>query len=72
MDWFDAHRGIADLKTCDNLDWFEADARRYGYAHQLAFCAYDLLRYFTFEYLQKVFVEIVCLNQERQEKEHDS
>ena len=37
MDWFDAHRGIADLKTCDNLDWFEADARRYGYAHQLAF-----------------------------------
>ncbi len=37
MDWFDAHRGIVDLKTCDDLTWFEADARRYGYAHQLAF-----------------------------------
>ena len=34
-------------------------------------CAYDLLQYFTFKYLQKVFVEIVRLNQERQEKEHD-
>jgi hypothetical protein len=37
MDWFDAHQGIIDLKTCDDLTWFEADARRYGYAHQLAF-----------------------------------
>ncbi|RIK77251.1 MAG: hypothetical protein DCC68_17695 [Planctomycetota bacterium] len=37
MDWFDAHQGIVDLKTCDDLTWFEADARRYGYAHQLAF-----------------------------------
>jgi len=37
MDWFDPHRGIADLKTCDDLMWFEADARRYGYAHQMAF-----------------------------------
>jgi len=37
MDWFDPHRGIADLKTCDDLTWFEADARRYGYTHQLAF-----------------------------------
>lgn len=37
MDWFDPHLGIADLKTCDDLAWFEADARRYGYIHQLAF-----------------------------------
>jgi hypothetical protein len=37
MDWFDPHRGIMDLKTCDDLTWFETDARRYGYAHQLAF-----------------------------------
>lgn len=37
MDWLDPHRGIVDLKTCDDLTWFEADARRYGYAHQLAF-----------------------------------
>jgi len=37
MDWFDPHQGIVDLKTCDNLDYFEADSRRFGYAHQLAF-----------------------------------
>lgn len=37
MDWFNPDEGIVDLKTCDDLTWFEADARRYGYAHQLAF-----------------------------------
>jgi hypothetical protein len=38
MDWFNPRRGgIIDLKTCDDLTWFEADARRYGYAHQVAF-----------------------------------
>ena len=37
MDWFAADRGLVDLKTCDDLTWFESDARRYGYAHQLAF-----------------------------------
>lgn len=37
IDWFNPERGIVDLKTCDDLTWFEADARRYGYAHQMAF-----------------------------------
>lgn len=37
MDWIDPHRGIVDLKTCDDLTWFEADAKRYGYVYQLAF-----------------------------------
>lgn len=37
LDWVHPHRGIVDLKTCDDLTWFEADARRYGYVHQLAF-----------------------------------
>jgi len=37
LDWFAPHRGIVDLKTCDDLTWFEADARRYGYVHQVAF-----------------------------------
>ena len=37
MDWFDPHVGITDLKTCDDLDWFEADARVYHYVNQLAF-----------------------------------
>lgn len=37
MDWFDPHQGIVDLKTCDDLTWFEADARRFGYGHQVAF-----------------------------------
>lgn len=36
LDWY-CGKGIVDLKTCDDLTWFEADARRYGYAHQLAF-----------------------------------
>ncbi len=37
LDWLNPDAGIVDLKTCDDLTWFEADARRYGYAHQLAF-----------------------------------
>lgn len=28
---------IIDLKTCDNIDYFESDARRYGYIYQLGF-----------------------------------
>jgi len=37
LDWLHPHRGIVDLKTCDDLKWFEADARRYGYHRQMAF-----------------------------------
>ncbi len=37
IDWLNPDLGIVDLKTCDDLTWFEADARRYGYAYQLAF-----------------------------------
>jgi len=37
IDWLNPYRGIVDLKTCDDMTWFEADARRYGYARQLAF-----------------------------------
>jgi len=37
IDWLHPHRGIVDFKTCDDLTWFEADARRYGYRHQVAF-----------------------------------
>jgi len=37
LDWVHPHLGLVDLKTCDDLTWFEADARRYGYAYQLAF-----------------------------------
>jgi hypothetical protein len=37
IDWLDPSPSIVDLKTCDDLTWFEADSRRYGYAHQLAF-----------------------------------
>lgn len=36
-DWLNPKRGLVDLKTCDDLDWFERDARRYGYVNQLAF-----------------------------------
>ncbi|MFO0911488.1 MAG: PD-(D/E)XK nuclease-like domain-containing protein [Pirellulales bacterium] len=37
LDWLAPDYGIVDLKTSDNLTWFEADARRYHYLHQLAF-----------------------------------
>ena len=36
FDWIGSD-GLCDLKTCDDLDKFEWDFRRYGYAHQLAF-----------------------------------
>ena len=37
FDWIHPHRGVIDLKSCDDLTWFEADARRFGYHRQLAF-----------------------------------
>jgi len=37
LDFFNPERGVIDLKTCDDLTWFEADARRFGYANQFAF-----------------------------------
>ena len=37
MDFFNSEFGIIDLKTCDNLDYFEFDARRFQYLHQAAF-----------------------------------
>lgn len=37
MDWLSPKSGLADLKTCDSLKWFESDCRRYGYLFQLAF-----------------------------------
>ena len=37
IDWLHPHRGIVDFKTCDDLTWFEADARRFGYHRQMAF-----------------------------------
>ncbi len=36
-DYFQPVYGIIDLKRCDDLTWFEADARRFGYLHQMAF-----------------------------------
>lgn len=37
LDWLNPHSGIVDLKTCDDLQWFESDAKRYSYIHQMAF-----------------------------------
>ena len=37
IDWLNPAPRIVDIKTCDDLDWFESDARRFGYVHQLAF-----------------------------------
>jgi hypothetical protein len=37
LDFYNPEKGIIDLKTCDDLGYFEADSRRYGYVYQLAF-----------------------------------
>lgn len=37
IDLFNPNHGIIDLKTCDDLTWFEQDARRFSYIHQMAF-----------------------------------
>ncbi|MCL2646858.1 MAG: PD-(D/E)XK nuclease-like domain-containing protein [Phycisphaerales bacterium] len=37
IDWLHPHRGIVDFKTCDDITWFEADAKRHGYHKQMAF-----------------------------------
>ena len=37
IDWTHPARGIIDLKTIDDLDYFELQARSFGYTHQLAF-----------------------------------
>jgi hypothetical protein len=37
MDWYDPHHSVCDVKTCDDLTYFESDSRRYGYAYQMAF-----------------------------------
>jgi len=37
LDFFNETHGTVDLKTCDDLSFFEVDARRYGYIYQLAF-----------------------------------
>lgn len=39
LDWLTTtdSPALVDLKTCDSLDWFEGEARLFGYVHQLAF-----------------------------------
>ena len=37
IDWTHPEYGIVDLKTCEDLDAFETDSRKYGYRNQLAF-----------------------------------
>ena len=37
MDWYSPEHGIADIKTCDSLKWFEGDCKRFGYLYQMAF-----------------------------------
>ncbi len=37
IDWFNPSEGIVDLKSCEDLDRFEIDAKRFGYGHQMGF-----------------------------------
>jgi exodeoxyribonuclease VIII len=58
FDWIDVSRRIVvDLKTCDELRHFEADARRFGYANQAAFYA-DLLPSFIGDGWKFFFIAI--------------
>ncbi len=43
VDWLNPEYGIVDLKTCDDLTWFESDAKRFRYQNQMAFyqCVLD-------------------------------
>jgi len=43
LDWFNPEYGIIDFKTCDDLTWFESDAKRFRYQNQMAFyqCVLD-------------------------------
>lgn len=43
FDWFTGQE-IVDLKTADTIDYFQSDARRYQYLHQLAFYRYLMYR----------------------------
>ena len=45
-DWMHPRKGLVDLKTCENLDWFENDISRYGYMFQMAFYRAVLQEYF--------------------------
>ena len=37
IDWFNPMHGIVDLKTCNDIDWFEYDAKKYKYDIQASF-----------------------------------
>jgi hypothetical protein len=37
LDSYDTVFGVSDVKTCDDLSYFESDARRFGYVYQMAF-----------------------------------
>lgn len=37
IDWYNPERGIVDLKTADDLDYFQTDARKYRYGFQAGF-----------------------------------
>jgi len=62
IDWLHPHRGIVDLKTCDDLTWFESDARRFRYTHQLAF-----YRAVLAQVIESVFVPVHIIAVEKKE-----
>ena len=48
-DWMHPTKGLVDLKTCENLTWFENDMKRYSYVFQMAFYRAVLHEYFGVE-----------------------
>ncbi|HUW33763.1 MAG TPA: PD-(D/E)XK nuclease-like domain-containing protein [Planctomycetota bacterium] len=37
IDWVNPHRGIVDVKSCDDADYFHFDAKRFRYHNQMGF-----------------------------------
>lgn len=57
VDWFNPNYGIVDLKTCDDLDFFPFDAKKYKYHNQMAFYQ-AVLKEVTGEYFPVYFVAV--------------
>ncbi len=57
IDWFNPDYGIVDLKTCDDLDYFASDAKRYRYHNQMAFYQ-AVLKEVSGEYFPVYFIAV--------------
>lgn len=57
IDWFNPNYGLVDLKTCDDLEFFPHDAKKYKYHNQMAFYQ-AVLKEVTGEYFPVYFIAV--------------